>query len=142
MSKRINKGIVNYQNGQRQHTLKKVDDAIAYLRTKGLQITKTSVADEAGISRKTLYLDYVKIYLMAFPEFNASKENPEKNRTNEEYALEISYIKQTISNTKNANRKLRIENTELRQKNIQLNEKYKRLLGAYQNEVGNKLLRF
>jgi len=106
-----------------------------------LPVTKVSIADEIGVHRNTMGLEYIKIHLLAYPEFNP---NIEKSRveTNEEYESVIAALTAKLENAKKSNKKLVYENSKLQLSNRELDYKYKRLLGCYQTEIGKKIIPF
>lgn len=141
MINRQNSGLAAYQQRQRDEMIKRIDEAICYLRKKELPITKKSLADEMCVHRNTLTIEYIKVYLLKYPEFN-----PEISKCTSTYKSELN---PEINRLKTANSKqikiigkLKYENAQLRLKNNELHDNYQKLLGRYQTDVGNKIIQF
>lgn len=134
---------VKKHNQQRRIEMRaQIKEAILYMRANKITITKSSLAEEIGVSRQALNSDYVKEYLCNFSEFNRD--------------LQTEVSSEAFESLKNENAALKSEKRELQEKNRQLktklalvekqlaeaNKRYEYLLGQYQLDVGNKVIQF
>lgn len=144
MSKsKLNKGLSDYVQVRKDDTLRRIDDAIVYLRSKGVNVTKTNIASEIGMHRNTMHLDYVRIHLLQYPEFNPNIEIQEpKVIPTEEYELKIALLEEKLFKTQRTKENFASKNVRLRLENKEILDKYKRLLGRYQIEVSKKVIPF
>ncbi len=127
---------------QRDETKKRIKEAIFDMRANKITITKTSLAEELGLTRQALNAEYIKEYLQNFVEFNPALENVSPSREieslkNEVDALQFK-IKDLSTKNKNLKRDLALTNQQLKDAQKQ----YEYLLGQYQVEVGNKIIHF
>ena len=60
---------------QRNDTKARIKEAILDMRANKVTITKTSLAEELGLSRQAMNADYIKEFLQSFVEFNPDLEN-------------------------------------------------------------------
>lgn len=86
-----------------------IKEAILYMRANKITITKSSLAEEIGVSRQALNSDYVKEYLCNFLEFNRD--------------LQTEVSSEAFESLKNENAALKSEKRELQEKNRQLKTK-------------------
>ena len=140
----MNSGLEAYQAQKREDRLREIDEAIQTMREAGVKITKASLAEEMGISVYTMQKPYIKAHLLLFPEFNRNLPLPPKDQT-----LTINELekKLAISENKLARKASKLKETEaalikLKQDYKELDIKYRRLLGAYQQEAGEKIIKF
>lgn len=138
---KLNKGLSDYVQAQRDETLHRIDEAVIYLRNNGLPVTKKSIADELGIHYNSMKKKYITFYLLRYPEFNPDIQVQEKI-TNDQLEAELVSIRNILSKTKQANKNLSTENVKLRLEKKEILEKHQRLLGRYQAEVGRKIVPF
>ncbi|MBK5246595.1 MAG: hypothetical protein JJE49_04905 [Peptostreptococcaceae bacterium] len=138
---KTNQGLAVYKQSQREETLRRIDEAIIYLRNKGLEITKKNIASELGIHYNTLKSEYIKYHLLRYPEFNPDIQTP-VFVTNEDLEKEAAILHNKLIKTKLANKNLSVENTRLRLENRKLDNEYQCLLGRYQIDVGKKIIPF
>lgn len=127
---------------QRDDMRAQIKEAILYMRANRITITKTSLAEEIGVSRQALNSEYVKEYLCNFDEFNpdlqvvvSSHEFDSLKNENSALKAEKKGLKQTIKQLKN-------ELASTKQQLKESNEKYEYLLGRYQVDVGDKIIHF
>jgi hypothetical protein len=135
------KGLLAYQQTQREETLHDIDEAIAYLRTNNLPITKVSIADEIGKHRNALNKEYVRIHLLQYPEFNPNIQVP-KVVSLEDYENQLVLLKGNLSKVQRMKEGLVSENRRLTLENKELLDKYQRVLGKYQTDVEKKIIHF
>lgn len=140
-SRKMNQGLVVYKQSQREETLRRIDEAIIYLRAKGLEITKKNIASELGMHYNTLKKQYITNHLLRYPEFNPDIQVP-MSVTNEDLEKEVACVRIKLIKAKLANKNLSADNTRLRLENKELANKYQRLLGRYQIDVGKKIIPF
>lgn len=138
---KMNQGLAVYKQSQREDTLHRIDEAIKYLRDKGLEITKKNIASELGIHYNTLKKTYITYHLLRYPEFNPDIQAP-KTVTNEDLEKETACLRNKLIKAKLTNKNLSAENNRLRLENKELANKYQRLLGRYQIDVGKKIIPF
>lgn len=140
---KLNKGLTDYVQAQKDETLRRIDDAILYLRSKGLNVTKTNIASEIGVHRNTMLLDYIRIHLLQYPEFNPNIEMQEPIVISaEEYEKKIALLEEKLVKTQKTKNNLASENKRLQNEYKKLFDKYQRLLGRYQTEVSKKIIPF
>lgn len=140
---KLNKGLTDYMQAQKDDTLRRIDDAIVYLRSKGLNVTNANIASEIGMHRNTMLLNYVRIHLLKYPEFNPNIEIQEpKVIPAEEYKQKIALLEEKLVKTQKTKRNLASENISLRLENKKILDKYQRLLGRYQTDTGKKIIPF
>lgn len=127
---------------QRDDMRNQIKEAILYMRANKITITKTSLAEEIGVSRQALNSEYVKEYLCNFAEFNpdsqvviSSQEFDSLKNENSALKAEKKDLKQTIKQLKN-------ELASTKRQLKESSEKYELLLGRYQADVGNKIIHF
>ena len=77
---------------QRNDTKARIKEAILDMRANKVTITKTSLAEELGLSRQAMNADYIKEFLQSFVEFNPDLENVAPSQ-------EIEYLKNGVSYT-------------------------------------------
>lgn len=82
---------------QKNETLRRIDDAIVYLRSKGLNVTKTNIVSEIGFHRNTMRSNYIRMHLLQYPEFNPNIEIQEPRVISaEEYEKKIALIEEEL----------------------------------------------
>ena len=126
-----------FQDEQRENTLLKIKSAISYLRENHISLTKTNIANEAGIHRNTLNKPYVEEFFLANPELLAGKNEP-MGLTKEEYEIRIIDLEEKLKQSVAYNKKLKGDNHRLSNQLNELETKYEKLLGAYQVETSEK----
>lgn len=140
---KLNKGLTDYVQARKDDTLRRIDDAIVYLRSKGVKVTKANIASEIGIHRNTMLLDYVRIHLLQYPEFNPKIEIQEpKVIPTEEYEQKIALLEEKLAKTQKAKDNIASKYVRLQLENKKISDKYQRLLGRYQTEVSKKIIPF
>ena len=65
-------GLKALQEQQRQDMRTRIDEAIQSMRAERTTITITTLAEELGVSRQSLYAEYIQRFLKNFREFNPS----------------------------------------------------------------------
>jgi isopropylmalate/homocitrate/citramalate synthase len=140
-SRKMNQGLALYKQSQREETLHRIDDAIKYLRDKGLEITKKNIASELGMHYNALKKTYITYHLMRYSEFNPEIQAP-KTVTNEELEKEAACLRNNLKKAKLTIKNKSAEITKLGLKNKELADKYQRLLGRYQIDTGKKIIPF
>ena len=63
-------GLKCYYEGIKEDTRIRIDKAIQAMRAEKVTITISSLAEETGLSRRTMYADYVQSFLKNYREFN------------------------------------------------------------------------
>ena len=135
-------GLRRYQEQIKDETRARIDEAIQSMRAERITITVTSLAEETGLSRRTLYADYVQSYLKNFREFNpAISDEPNPERITE-LENNLKACKDALKKREKDNRELKLENAVLKQRLHEADERYEHLLGQYQVDVGNKIIHF
>lgn len=141
--KRVNYGIALAQEKQRESTLRLLDQTIQEMQQKHLPITKTSVADEAGVSRQSLYAPYIKNFLDGHPAFNPNlAKTNDSPQTIAHLQIENEKQKQKLLSLQEELRKTKKLLQMSKQSYTELNREYKKLLGRYQTDVGKKTIHF
>ena len=126
-----------FQDEQRENTLSKIKSAISYLRENHIALTKTNIANEAGIHRNTLNKPYVEEFFLANPELLASKNEP-SGLAKEQYEMRIADLEEKLKQSVAYNKKLKEDNHRLSNQLKELETDYEKLLGAYQVETSEK----
>ena len=135
-------GLRHYQDQIKDKTRARIDEAIQSMRAERITITITSLAEETGLSRRTLYADYVQSFLKNYREFNpAISKEPAPERV-AELENNLKACKDTLKKREKDIRELKLENAVLKQRLHEADERYEHLLGQYQVEVGNKIIHF
>lgn len=119
-----------------------IKDAILEMRANKITITKKALAEELGVSVRTLYADYIAEFLQNFPEFNPSVQSVVPSRELELIKNENAGLKEKMKTLAAKNRSLKLELIAVKQKLNESEAKYEHLLGQYQIEVGNKIIHF
>ncbi|WP_418846575.1 hypothetical protein [Phocaeicola sp.] len=141
--KNANYGITLAQEKQRQATLRLLEQTIQEMQQKHLPITKTSVADEAGVSRQSLYAPYIKDFLDGHPAFQTNLAKADKSPPTIAYLqIENEKQKQKLLSLQEELRKTKKLLQMSKQSYAELNREYQKLLGRYQTDVGQKFIHF
>ena len=139
----INDGVKDYQEKQRKNTCEKIHQAVLYLRSVGMKVTRKAIANEVGISSSAMRAQYIKDYLLRYVEFNPALAEDENDKgSKEKYERDIKILNDEISNLKYRVKQLKADNTEIRGKYNELVLKYKRVLGTYQLDHKNDITPF
>ena len=111
------------------------------MRVNKTTITLSSLAEELGVSRRSLYADYIQCFLKNYREFNPGvSEEPSS-----EAVAELKNTISSLNRLKDANRKnkeLKLELSVIKNRLQESEEQYAYLLGRYQEDVGNKIIHF
>ena len=135
-------GLRHYQEQNKNKTRARIDEAIQSMRAERITITITSLAEETGLSRRTLYADYVQSFLKNYREFNpAIAEGPAPERV-AELENNLKACKDALKKREKDIKELKLENVVLKQRLHEADERYEHLLGQYQVDVGNKIIHF
>ena len=134
---------VKKHNQQRRIEMKaQIKEAILYMRANKITITKSSLAEEIGVSRQALNSDYVKEYLCNFLEFNRDLQTEVSSEAFESLKNENAALKSEKRELQGKNRQLKTKLALVEKQLGEANERYEYLLGQYQVDVGNKVIQF
>ena len=134
-----NDGLKKKHEAIREKRLAEIKEAIEGMRER---INYSTLAEEIGVNRRSLYADYIRAYLKTnFKEFNPawSEEVSEKDAIIEA-ASNYQKVKSQLAAEKTKSKALAAENRALKLKLSTLEEEYERLLARYQEEVGQKII--
>ena len=84
-----NPGLIDYQKNNKEVNIQIVKDTIEMMHQSGIKVNVASLAKECGLSRPTLYRDYMKEFLSQYPEFKKDlilHTEHEKGFSEERYA--------------------------------------------------------
>ena len=142
--KKLNAGLVGYQEKKRKDMLARIDTAVFGMRQNGVKITYASLARELDVHVQTMYTPYIKEHVRQFSEFNPDLEI---DTSPPEYEIEslktqLALVTDKYKKLKNANKQLKSENERLKQQYRDLAKKYQYLLGDYQQQVAAKHVTF
>lgn len=127
---------------QRDDMKARIKEAILDMRADKVTITKTSLAEELGISRQALNADYIKEFLQNFVEFNSDLENVAPSQEIECLKNEAAAFRAKIKDLTAKNKQLKKDLALTKHQLKDTQEQYEYLLGQYQEEVGNKIIHF
>ena len=137
-----NDGLKKKHEAIREKRLAEIKEAIEGMRERHETINYSTLAEEIGVNRRSLYADYIRAYLKTnFKEFNPawSEEVSEKDAIIEA-ASNYQKVKSQLAAEKTKSKALAAENRALKLKLSTLEEEYERLLARYQEEVGQKII--
>lgn len=147
MSQNSKSNFEAYQKLSKKQTLEKIDCAIHDLHEKRLPINVSAIADEAGLSRQAMYASYIKDFLENHPLF-PGKSSPEQD-TIQSLEAKINQLTKQIERLEKqkeilakGKKELKAENDKLHDRLSDLSRKYKLLLGKYQTDMEQKIIRF
>lgn len=127
---------------QRNDTKARIKEAILDMRANKVTITKTSLAEELGLSRQAMNADYIKEYLQSFVEFNPDLENVAPSQEIEYLKNEAAALRAKIKDLTAKNKQLKNDLALTKQQLNDTEKQYEYLLGQYQVEVGDKIIHF
>ena len=135
-------GLKCYYEGIKEDTRIRIDKAIQAMRAEKATITISSLAEETGLSRRTMYADYVQSFLKNYREFNPLVSQEPDPEAVLELKNTISALNAKLKESSRKNRELKLENAVLKESLRESEERYAYLLGRYQEDVGNKIIHF
>ena len=135
-------GLKLFQERQRSEMRTRIDEAIKIMRVNKTTITLSSLAEELGVSRRSLYADYIQCFLKNYREFNQSLPDIPDIETISELEKNLLAARSELKEEKKKTKALRLEITVLKQQLQDANKQYEYLLGQYQVDVGNKIIHF
>lgn len=135
-------GLKCYYEGIKEDTRIRIDKAIQAMRAEKVTITISSLAEETGLSRRTMYVDYVQSFLKNYREFNPLVLQEPDPEAVLELKNTISALNAKLKESSRKNRELKLENAVLKESLRESEERYAYLLGRYQEDVGNKIIQF
>ena len=135
-------GLKCYHEGIKEDTRIRIDKAIQAMRAEKATITISSLAEETGLSRRTMYADYVQSFLKNYREFNPGVSEEPSPEVVTELKNMISSLNNRIKEADRKNKALKLEISVLKNRLQESEEQYAYLLGRYQEEVGNKIIHF
>ncbi|MBP3210368.1 MAG: hypothetical protein J6M64_10775 [Oscillospiraceae bacterium] len=127
---------------QRNDTKARIKEAILDMRANKVTITKTSLAEELGLSRQAMNADYIKEFLQSFVEFNPDLENVAPSQEIEYLKNEAAALRAKIKDLTAKNKQLKNDLALTKQQLNDTEKQYEYLLGQYQVEVGDKIIHF
>ena len=127
---------------QRNDTKARIKEAILDMRANKVTITKTSLAEELGLSRQAMNADYIKEFLQSFMEFNPDLENVAPSQEIEYLKNEAAALRAKIKDLTAKNKQLKNDLALTKQQLNDTEKQYEYLLGQYQVEVGDKIIHF
>ena len=127
---------------QRNDTKARIKEAILDMRANKVTITKTSLAEELGLSRQAMNADYIKEFLQSFVEFNPDLENVVPSQEIEYLKNEAAALRAKIKDLTAKNKQLKNDLALTKQQLNDTEKQYEYLLGQYQVEVGDKIIHF
>ena len=127
---------------QRNDTKARIKEAILDMRANKVTITKTSLAEELGLSRQAMNADYIKEFLQSFVEFNPDLENVAPSQEIEYLKNEAAALRAKIKYLTAKNKQLKNDLALTKQQLNDTEKQYEYLLGQYQVEVGDKIIHF
>ena len=127
---------------QRNDTKARIKEAILDMRANKVTITKTSLAEELGLSRQAMNADYIKEFLQSFMEFNPDLENVAPSQEIEYLKNEAAALRAKIKDLTAKNKQLKNDLALTKQQLKDTEKQYEYLLGQYQVEVGDKIIHF
>lgn len=136
-----------YQENAKTETLKNLDAALKEMQEKHLKITASSLAEEVGMTRQSMYTPYIKDFLNKHPiysqrnKIHISDEDAAKEEV-EELKAEIERLNSALRACKNKLNKTQAENVVLHNKVFELSDEYSKLLGRYQTDISKKIIKF
>lgn len=135
-------GLKAMQEQQRQEMRVRIEEAIQSMRAEKTTITITTLAEELGVSRQSLYAEYIQRFLKNYREFNQSLPDIPDIETISELEKNLLVARSKLKEEKKKTKALRLEITVLKQQLQDANKQYEYLLGQYQVDVGNKIIHF
>ena len=135
-------GLKCYYEGIKEDTRIRIDKAIQAMRAEKVTITISSLAEETGLSRRTMYADYVQSFLKNYRETNPLVSQEPDPEAVLELKNTISALNAKLKESSRKNRELKLENAVLKESLRESEERYAYLLGRYQEDVGNKIIQF
>lgn len=135
-------GLKAMQEQQRQEMRVRIEEAIQSMRAERTTITITTLAEELGVSRQSLYAEYIQRFLKNYREFNQSLPDIPDIETISELEKNLLAARSKLKEEKKKTKALRLEITVLKQQLQDANKQYEYLLGQYQVDVGNKIIHF
>lgn len=135
-------GLKAIQEQQRQEMRVRIEEAIQSMRAERTTITITTLAEELGVSRQSLYAEYIQRFLKNYREFNQSLPDIPDIETISELEKNLLVARSKLKEEKKKTKALRLEITVLKQQLQDANKQYEYLLGQYQVDVGNKIIHF
>lgn len=135
-------GLKAMQEQQRQEMRVRIEEAIQSMRAERTTITITTLAEELGVSRQSLYAEYIQRFLKNYREFNQSLPDIPDIETISELEKNLLAARSELKEEKKKTKALRLEITVLKQQLQDANKQYEYLLGQYQVDVGNKIIHF
>ena len=135
-------GLKAMQEQQRQEMRVRIEEAIQSMRAERTTITSTTLAEELGVSRQSLYAEYIQRFLKNYREFNQSLPDVPDIETISELEKNLLAARSELKEEKKKTKALRLEITVLKQQLQDANKQYEYLLGQYQVDVGNKIIHF
>ena len=135
-------GLKAMQEQQRQEMRVRIEEAIQSMRAEKTTITITTLAEELGVSRQSLYAEYIQRFLKNYREFNQSLPDIPDIETISELEKNLLAARSELKEEKKKTKALRLEITVLKQQLQDANKQYEYLLGQYQVDVGNKIIHF
>ena len=127
---------------QRNDTKARIKEAILDMRANKVTITKTSLAEELGLSRQAMNADYIKEFLQSFMEFTPDLENVAPSQEIEYLKNEAAALRAKIKDLTAKNKQLKNDLALTKQQLNDTEKQYEYLLGQYQVEVGDKIIHF
>ena len=135
-------GLKAMQEQQRQEMRIRIEEAIQSMRAERTSITITTLAEELGVSRQSLYAEFIQRFLKNYREFNQSLPDIPDIETISELEKNLLAARSELKEEKKKTKALRLEITVLKQQLQDANKQYEYLLGQYQVDVGNKIIHF
>lgn len=128
-----------HQTDTVQNNCVRIDEAIAYLKSKKLRITKKAIAEESGINYSTIKKKIYTQYLdKNYPDLFISI--PHNNEDDiDSLRIKNEKLSKQLESAKHENINLRDKYQRLREDYTLLKTKYEKLLGSYITNVGNKI---
>lgn len=119
-----------------------IEEAIHNMRENKVTITKTSLAEELGVTRQALNAEYIKEYLQNFAEFNPALEIAAPSHEIEALKNEVAAMQSKIKDLSAKNKQLKSDLVLAKQQLKESKDQYEHLLGEYQVRVGDKVVYF
>ena len=135
-------GLKLFQERQRSEMRTRIDEAIKIMRVNKTTITLSSLAEELGVSRRSLYADYIQCFLKNYREFNPGVSEEPSSEVVAELKNTISSLNNRLKDANRKNKELKLELSVIKNRLQESEEQYAYLLGRYQEDVGNKIIHF
>ena len=123
-----------------QETFDKITQAIEYLRENHIPVTKSKICAETNLHPNSMSLPHIREFLNTFPEFQTPHPKTDVLKSIDDYIQENKSLQERLKVSQNKNKRLEQTIIGLREELKEVNLDYKKLLGAYQENCGNKII--